>query len=80
MIIRVESLNARGLRKSIKRCDILDRMKKRNIDTLLLLPLLTQMEQRDYNEIVDDRNIEAIISGNSTTGSGVAIFLNRTFE
>ena len=36
----------------------------------------THGTQEDYNDLVEDWNIEIIISGNSTSSKGVAILLN----
>ena len=70
-IVRIESLNARGLRDQQKRLFIFDRTKERKADIILLQE--THQVQDDYTDIIKDGNIKTIIAGNSRTSTGVAI-------
>ena len=76
--LRIESLNARGLRGRTKRCDVLDMSRTRNTNIILLQE--SHWIGTDYTDIRDDWNIEIVISGNSTAAMGRAILSNKTFE
>ena len=76
--IRIESLNARGLRDGTKRCDIPDKAKLRNTDIMFIQE--THWTMTDYTKIREDWNIEIFIAGNSSSARGTAILLNKTFE
>ena len=76
--LRIESLNGRGLRDRTKRIDIVDRIKDRNTDIILLQE--THWTENDYTDLKEDWNIEFFLSGSSNTARGTAILLNKTFE
>ena len=58
-IIRIESLNARGLRDETKICDIFDKVRYRQTDILLLQE--THWTIKDYTELKENWNIEILI-------------------
>ena len=53
--LRIESLNGRGLRDRIKRCDFFDRARMRHTDILLLQE--THWIETDYTDIKEDWNL-----------------------
>ena len=76
-ILRIESLNSRGLRDETKRCDVFDKARSRQTDILLLQE--THWTITDYTDLKENWNIEILILGNSTAARGTAILLNKTF-
>ena len=76
--VRIESLNARGLRDGTKKCDVFDKAKMRNTDIMFIQEIHWTMT--DYTKIREDWNIVTIIAGNSSSARGTASLLNKTFE
>ena len=76
--LRIESLNCRGIRDSIKRLDILDRAKNRKTNIICLQE--THITGRDINVIKKEWNVKYLISGTQRNAKGVMIILDDNFE
>ena len=76
--LRIESLNCRGIRDSIKRLDILDRARNRQANIICLQE--THITGRDINVIKKEWNVKYLISGNKRNAKGVMIIMDNNFE
>ena len=77
-VVRLISVNIRGLRQQFKRNDIFDYIKNLKADIICLQE--THLVQKYLNILKRDWNIDYYLAGNSTNSRGVAIMLNNTFE
>ena len=76
--LRIESLNCRGIKDSLKRGDILDRARARKANIICLQE--THLLGRDLNTLRKEWNVKYLISGNQSNARGVMIILDKTFE
>ena len=76
--ISINSINCRGLRGYLKRCDILLKAKEEEINILCLQE--THLTLEDLNSLRKTWNVTYLISGRERNAGGVLILLNNNFE
>ena len=77
-LLKIESLNCRGLRDLKKRNDILDDFKKRNVNIVHLQE--THLIASDLSTLKKSWNCKFLISGENKKSMGVVTIINNNFE
>ena len=77
-ILKIQSLNCRGLRNKTKRYDVFNYLKNLKADIICLQD--THLIESDWNECRNLWGGEVILHGQRTNARGVAILINTTFE
>ena len=77
-LIKIESLNCRGLRDIKKRLDFFDDFKKREINIINLQE--THIISKDLNMLKKNWNCKFLIAGQNKQSLGVMMILNNNFE
>ena len=76
--LKIESLNCRGIRDSVKRADILDRARLSNANIICLEE--THIIGRDLNFLRKEWNVKYFISGSQRNAREVMVILDNNFE
>ena len=76
--LRIVSANVRGIRQTLKRIDIWNKLKELNANIVLLQE--THLMKKDLNDVRKEWNIEFILSDYNTNSRGVAILIQPNFE
>ena len=76
--LKIESLNCRGIRDSVKRADILDRARLSNANIICLEE--THIIGRDLNFLRKEWNVKYFISGSQCNAREVMVILDNNFE
>ena len=77
-LLKIESLNCRGLRDLKKRSDILDDFKKRNVNIIHLQE--THLIASDLPSLKETWNVKFLIAGEKKQSMGVVTIINSNIE
>ena len=76
--IKILSFNVNGLGDTRKRTDVLDHLKSKNANIIMLQE--THWKTEFENKIRREWGFDCLVNGNSTNRNGVAILLCNNFE